>query len=98
MSYIENDVKMDGAVLIFLPGWNWIAELNYYLSKSKVGKCNFCSLFCLYSLKRSQNGFKYEGFRFLVELGFIIFRFPDFGFKPDFMLISGIILQVKTGF
>lgn len=32
--YIEKDLKIDGAVLIFLPGWAWISELHDHLQKN----------------------------------------------------------------
>ncbi|XP_025425468.1 ATP-dependent RNA helicase A-like isoform X1 [Sipha flava] len=32
--YIENKLKMKGAILIFLPGWAWISELNEHLEKT----------------------------------------------------------------
>lgn len=35
---IENDLEIDGAVLIFLPGWAWITELNNYLLQVDVSK------------------------------------------------------------
>lgn len=37
-----NNLKVDGAVLIFLPGWAWITELNNHLrSNEVVGKHKF---------------------------------------------------------
>lgn len=34
--YIQNKLKITGAILIFLPGWAWISELNEHLQKNKL--------------------------------------------------------------
>lgn len=45
--YIDN-LKDDGGVLIFLPGWAWISELNSHLHNNKViGKYKFLHYFFL---------------------------------------------------
>lgn len=39
LTHIENNLKIKGAVLIFLPGWAWISELNNYLQQNEtIGK------------------------------------------------------------
>lgn len=46
LTYIEADLKKIGGVLIFLPGWAWILELQSYLLQNKFfGKIYFLSIF-----------------------------------------------------
>lgn len=46
--HIENNLKTEGAVLIFLPGWGWISELNNYLQQNEIIAQN-CSILLLHS-------------------------------------------------
>ncbi|KAL5233320.1 hypothetical protein ACI65C_000730 [Semiaphis heraclei] len=48
LTYIENNLKIKGAVLIFLPGWAWISELNNYLLQNEIIAGN-CSILLLHS-------------------------------------------------
>lgn len=48
LTYIENHLKKKGAVLIFLPGWAWISELNNYLQQNEIIAEN-CSILLLHS-------------------------------------------------
>ncbi|CAH1726470.1 unnamed protein product [Aphis gossypii] len=46
--HIENNLKTEGAVLIFLPGWGWISELNNHLQQNEIIAEN-CSILLLHS-------------------------------------------------
>ncbi|XP_060853737.1 dosage compensation regulator-like isoform X2 [Rhopalosiphum padi] len=48
LKHIENNLKTKGAVLIFLPGWAWISELNNYLQQNEMIAQN-CSILLLHS-------------------------------------------------
>ncbi|XP_060872405.1 ATP-dependent RNA helicase A-like [Metopolophium dirhodum] len=48
LTHIENSLKIKGAVLIFLPGWAWISELNNHLQQNETIAQN-CSILLLHS-------------------------------------------------
>ncbi|CAI6360148.1 unnamed protein product [Macrosiphum euphorbiae] len=48
LTHIENNLKIKGAVLIFLPGWAWISELNNHLQQNETIAQN-CSILLLHS-------------------------------------------------
>uniref|UniRef100_A0A2H8TI45 RNA helicase n=1 Tax=Melanaphis sacchari TaxID=742174 RepID=A0A2H8TI45_9HEMI len=54
LQYIENNFKKIGAVLIFLPGWAWISELNNYLLQNEIIAQNCCILLLHSSLSHAE--------------------------------------------